>query len=542
MSQRTTVDDLLYCDNVGNTTSNLRCCYNSQQGAPICQENFNTKDPPFLGGCTGGNCILSCQNRALLYSSEQQENPYMGNGVAPIRRYLTCVNLPAVAGYYSQDVLTSGIKDTIGPFIPNNTSSDDLKGITLAVTECLTFTCRNARDRAECQAKCSAVNLLTNNTSPNLEGVNGCLESLCTGDYKSLPFADADIVGIGVFSSYIMQCILVALLCFGLFAFDIHARPKRRKHRYLYSTAQPTDESSTTSHQDEGSLLINPKNSHLRNFENFLVDFHKAQCYFSSTLQIASLSTNILTTNMLLTFMLTPLASNGILPIVFAYVLLYRCRRASPDVTLLTLATWILSTIVYWILYAQMIPINGDIKNEERKYRAYEQFMYKLSAIDACGGYSALAVCPENFELGKGAIVDESHKLRILTPIIWSFSTACLFAVLLGKVIHWWHGRRAMYSTVESGPTYEKGTQHGRPTVYWSYFGGEAIYWLTALCFLVGICMQLSLLSIGTSLNMMNQMHWSFGQIVAVTIWVPPLLGWVYNEGTEIWKGGQSGE
>jgi hypothetical protein len=31
-------------------------------------------------------------------------------------------------------------------------------------------------------------------------------------------------------------------------------------------------------------------------------------------------------------------------------------------------------------------------------------------------------------------------------------------------------------------------------------------------------------------LNMMNRMHWSFGQIVAVTIWAEPLLGYLYNE------------
>lgn len=56
------------------------------------------------------------------------------------------------------------------------------------------------------------------------------------------------------------------------------------------------------------------------------------------------------------------------------------------------------------------------------------------------------------------------------------------------------------------------------------------IWALTMLCFLAGMGMQLSLLSINTSLRMMNRKHWGCGQIVAVMIWVPPLLEYAYNE------------
>jgi hypothetical protein len=56
------------------------------------------------------------------------------------------------------------------------------------------------------------------------------------------------------------------------------------------------------------------------------------------------------------------------------------------------------------------------------------------------------------------------------------------------------------------------------------------VYVLVTMCFLAGIGMQLSLLSIATSLDMMDRKDWSFGQVVAITIWIPPLLAYLYRE------------
>ena len=230
---------------------------------------------------------------------------------------------------------------------------------------------------------------------------------------------------------------------------------------------------------------------------------------------------------MLLTFLLVPLATNGVLPAVFGYIPLSRRGRAGMGATILTVACWILSSLVYWILYTQLIPTNSDILSEKEKYHAYQQFMYKLSALDACGGYSALAVCPGNFVLGKQEIVDASHNLRVPTPVIWAFSTVTLFAALLGKYLkcrRWCKIRASeMQGEVESMP-------HSQPPFFCSRFGASTAYAVTTLCFLAGIGMQLSLLAIGTSLNMMNRKEWEFGRIVAVTIWVPPPLQYLYEE------------
>ncbi|KAF1845103.1 uncharacterized protein K460DRAFT_103095 [Cucurbitaria berberidis CBS 394.84] len=543
----------LFCENLGSTKDDLRCCYPDSQDASTCRYNFNNPDVhTFSGGCDEtGDCLGDCQDVSVIYSSLTQDDALKGTGIAPIRRYLTCANVPNMAGYLDQDVLTPDIRSQVERYIPRNATERSLKDITFAVTECLTATCRNARHGNACEVQCSGVNLLVNSTTPSLHGINQCLNTLCTGEYDSLPFADADVVGIGVFASYIMQCAFVVMLLFGLTSFELFKHKNTKRCSDGDGTPNQGNEKSNSSGSRDNTPEKEHKNgiirhaqnsqreqSHQENFETFLVSFHQAQCYFSATIQIASLSYGIFSTDMLNTFLLLPLATNGILPVAFAYVLLLRCRKASMDTTLLTIACWLLASLVYWTLYAHVIPINSTIRDPKRIDRAYQQFMYKLSALDACGGYSALAVCPHNLKLGEDEIISASYKLRVLTPIIWTFSTICLLVALGEKLNRWLHRpstNKAKNSSVEEAAptqtttTTTTTTQKRKPASR-SLFSNTVFYGCIILCFLAGIGMQLSLLSVSTSLKMTDANHWSFGQIVAVTIWAPPLLGYLYTE------------
>lgn len=58
-------------------------------------------------------------------------------------------------------------------------------------------------------------------------------------------------------------------------------------------------------------------------------------------------------------------------------------------------------------------------------------------------------------------------------------------------------------------------------------------YWFTTIVFLAAIGMQLDVFSISLKLNMINTQDWSFAQIVAVTVWIPPLLEYIYREISE---------
>lgn len=188
----------LFCDGIGNSSS-LSCCYSDDLASKSCQHNFFTPSVhTFTGGCPGGDCIKTCSDPSNIYSSIAQIDPYDGNGQGPIRRFSTCVNVPSMAGYLAQHVLSENITDVIGNSISSNATPAQLKRVASAVTDCLASTCRNARNEEGCRTQCSAVNLLINNTTPDVQGVNDCLQTLCTGGYDYLPYADADVVGIGV--------------------------------------------------------------------------------------------------------------------------------------------------------------------------------------------------------------------------------------------------------------------------------------------------------------------------------------------------------
>jgi hypothetical protein len=188
--------DPIFCNNIGSSsTDDLRCCYPDNQNTQICHDIFNNSKV-FSYGC-GSDCLTSCSDTRFIYSSLLQNATFEGNGSAPVRRYRTCANVPNIAGYLSQNVLEPNISSQIERYISRDVPDDSLKNITSALTDCLTATCRNARQPDYCKYKCSAVNLITNNTTPNITGINLCLNALCTGQENSLPFADADVIGIG---------------------------------------------------------------------------------------------------------------------------------------------------------------------------------------------------------------------------------------------------------------------------------------------------------------------------------------------------------
>jgi hypothetical protein len=286
-----------------------------------------------------------------------------------------------------------------------------------------------------------------------------------------------------VFSSYVIQSIFIVILWLGFLGFAI-SRHKRGEPERPSKTSRP--------------------GKHYKAWISLLLEFHKSQCYFSATLMIASLTYGIYEVDMLVTLLLTPLATNSVLPVAFAYLLLLYYRKSSTGVTLLTILVYILSTLVYWSLYRHLIPLVGDIDEST----IYHQFMFKLSAIPACGGFSGLSVCPHNLFPKSLDVNSVKYRIRVLTPLIWTYSTFILFA-LFGYQLYQWRSNQDLNM---DSPVWHKA------------------FWFTTIVFLAAVGMQLDVLSTSVELDMMNPWDWKFGQIVAVTVWIPPLLEYIYGE------------
>lgn len=256
-----------------------------------------------------------------------------------------------------------------------------------------------------------------------------------------------------------------------------------------------------------------------------LIDFHKAQCFFSGTVQIASITYGIFKTNILNNFLLLPLATNGLIPIVLAYIMVIRYGRSSTYLAALTVVTWLLSSFVFWVLYNQLIGITFSeegVKNPQ----LYYQFMLQSSANPSCGGYSGLTLCPDRLVWTPQGILPEADRIKEAPPYIWGWSTMSLFATL---VIH--YRPRLKRKETQDETTRQRHPYDGqRKNRLLSGLRQKAVidglFWIFIAIPIAILGLQISLLF--GELSMMDHENWSFGQIMAVTIWAPPIVEYLY--------------
>lgn len=102
----------------------------------------------------------------------------------------------------------------------------------------------------------------------------------------------------------------VVLLCFGLLGFEVFLAIRKARKNARYEEAgvsetplseeperrKPKDSEAPESTKLQDSEPLKGSKSQSA-FVNLVIDFHKAQCYFSGTLQIASLSYGIFDTS-----------------------------------------------------------------------------------------------------------------------------------------------------------------------------------------------------------------------------------------------------
>lgn len=288
------------------------------------------------------------------------------------------------------------------------------------------------------------------------------------------------------------------------------------------------------------------KETHTDRIAIALVEFHKAQCYFSSVIQITALSlfhqskkasTLIMTpTNTYNDFfdtsVLIVLATGGLIPINLTLSCLTRYGRQSWYLLILSLMTSTLATSTlissYYFAYRWGKSTNEDAFNNNLQYPFYSTNAHS-------GSYSG------NCALGLENI---SH---ILVPICGN-SKLVNNAMPSGTVANWWTwlvwtncvtwlffclGKKC-YDTENLG-SYQrrlKGFLQRRwltkfmvreYDAHTMWIATAVIPWF--LCFasqfwLFNAYFQHSVISY----------QWSFGQIIAITIWVPCLVEYLYIE------------
>jgi hypothetical protein len=298
-----------------------------------------------------------------------------------------------------------------------------------------------------------------------------------------------------------MQICLVILITLGLMSFAFF---KRVRH----------------SNPDKRAMLEGK--GHQAAWIKLLEDFHIAQCYFVGILMIAAIISDLTDATALVVLMIVPLTLNGTVPLALAYLFLVYYGKATKRITLMTLTTYTISTVAYWLLLSEAL----DSLEADMSYDIFLQLMFELSSIPECGGYSAMAACPQNLLEGREAVQMGSVRLRYFTPVIWAISMLLFASSLAYKL--WKHIRARRDDHVDANEQLY-GDENWIHRVRRSFVARGWLFWFGGLLGLAAAGLQISLLNLALVIDVLDRSDWTFGQIVAVGIWAQPLLEYLSN-------------
>ncbi|KAM0805355.1 hypothetical protein BDR22DRAFT_394050 [Usnea florida] len=395
------------------------------------------------------------------------------------------------------------------------------------ISDCLGFIYHNIKewsfaDNGDTAAACTRNDLFPILTqgpvSSTIRALDDCLNSICS------PLTmNPDLAGIGVFSSFIIQSGIAVLALVALVGFEVWSQIKRL----------PEEQSKT----------------HINSLVIALVEFHKAQCYFSSVIQITALAlfrqSTVATNNayssspadksndIFDTSILIVLATSGLIPVNLILTCIMRYGRYSWYLLILSLITTILAT-------STLIASYHYTHAYGKPYAWYQNDLG--DAFDDSNAYGGGISCtinadPENTILslcGNSKLVNNSLPAGLIdNRWTWAVWANCIIWLFLGLGIK-------CYNLKVFARHREKLTQFGTKVsfircliknsrTYTTWIVVSVIPW--SLC----IAGQLYLFSAFLEHSVISY-DWSFGQIIAVTVWLPSTVEYIYIEWNGIMK------
>lgn len=258
-----------------------------------------------------------------------------------------------------------------------------------------------------------------------------------------------------------------------------------------------------------------------------LTEFHKAQCFFSIALQIASLFAGIFRSNIMNAYMLLPVSTNGIVPVLLTFVLLVRYGRASIYLAILTGIDWVLATVVFWGIYAHVdfVELGKSSLSDPR-----DQFYEQLSNHPACGGYSAQTVCEvKGFDNDPFGTAKTSFRY---TPFVWSWCSLYLLLltghILMRETTIGTRCKSRILDLLDKVRWLTLRLRHESRRHYNSGLLGVITFWVTTSTLVALLGFQFYLFRAAVEVGIINSHNWGFGQIIGITIWSQPVMEYLY--------------
>ena len=253
-----------------------------------------------------------------------------------------------------------------------------------------------------------------------------------------------------------------------------------------------------------------------------LLDFHKTQCFFNLSVQIASLISlqTLLTSESLsvLNIAIFPgLAVFTLVPLIFTFACVGRYGVITWYITVLTIMSFIVS-VATRISFLSLADF-------DRYYGKFGNF----TTLDGCDGSLTNSVstwCPEN-------VSDEFDRLQAptafwnsATPYIYTMSAIWILYTLIKQIrkpgaVPFGIRRRAS-AIIQRIPLYALVVRTlRRPAVRkaWSVF-----FFLTSM---MAFAYQLRYFGVIFAVGIVSR-EWAFGQVVAMLIWLPAIVEYAY--------------
>ncbi|KAE9363870.1 hypothetical protein N431DRAFT_356005 [Stipitochalara longipes BDJ] len=415
----------------------------------------------------------------------------------------------------------------------NTFLSDNSEQISLDLrstyTTCLTGYCAT---QAECALSniCDVGNLLTSNYELSAQGVTKCWLKLCTPNVQT---ANPDIAGVGILLSYLTQSV-IALLGFVALAglgYGVYRKQKRLSKSALnrgLTGLTLNDESANSKEQKRGKTV---EDQYIVVCAT-LAEFHKAQCYFTIALQIAtfvivySKTTRVIFVDQ--TFLLI-VSIDGLIPVAMTLYTLMTFGKRSWYMIGLSMISMILSTA------------NGiHIINTFTTYTAAPGL-----GSAACGGVGPAALC---YVIGANDFIFTNTLAVFYYRLIMSIMDIVGGSLVIWKILTestpWWSiltrgvanklaaGRKSKSEV--TADDLHRANKIDRRIQLWTAICFHSII---VLAFLACYAIVFYLFSQLFTSPYVDLKGWGFGQIVGITIWMGVLLELVYLE----WNGIEEG-
>ena len=305
-----------------------------------------------------------------------------------------------------------------------------------------------------------------------------------------------------VILSYLMQT-AIAMLSLGVIATYQFIKLRRSKKHPPPPT--PYRNTPYTNPQSEAF-------SHLHNFHRFLSDFHKLQCYYSITLQIAALialygppsTTNSIRNPFDEAFLLL-VSTNGIIPIAVMFYTLGLCDI----VTLYHIPLTSLSAILGSITGIEIVRLLS---------KPYERTSLSDSEWPAAtAGLAPEGICGRKYEI--------TYPEKLKPGKVFLVGTVLCDSVILGIIASYWLATRNGHLTFpgRSFPLSERTTRLMNIMIH--VVTASTLVYCTAL-----ECFFFYQMLVPQYDRIVNFQDWGFGQIVGMTVWAVVIVDFVRHE------------